>query len=232
MLDVLEAIAAQQPIGMSSLARFLGEDKSAVQRSIVTLANAGWISHTSEPPVRWELGARLFAMAHLPRSSDDLRRRARPILEELRDQTGETSFLAIPDVDRFVTVEVAESRHMLRMVPRVGEIISVSQSATGRALLPYYDSARQEALLGHAPTANERAEFAANRKRGYGVSAGEIMQGATTIAAPIFDAQGQPAAAFVITGPTERLSADRHGSIGALLAAAASTLSRSPSPAG
>lgn len=232
MLEVLEAIAAQQPIGMSSLARQLGEDKSAVQRAIVTLANAGWISPTAEPPVRWELSARLFTMAHLPRSSDDLRRRARPVLDELRNETGETAFLAIPDFSRFVVIELVESLHMLRMVPRIGEVISASRSATGRALLSYYPAARQEALLGHAPTAEELAEFAASKQRGYGVSEGEVLPGATTMAAPVFDAHGQPVAALVITGPTERLSADRHGKIGALLTAAANTLSRGPSPQG
>ena len=42
-LSVIEAIAANQPIGVAALARLLGEDKSAVQRDLMTLADAGWI---------------------------------------------------------------------------------------------------------------------------------------------------------------------------------------------
>lgn len=226
MLEVLETVAAHQPIGMSALAKLLGEDKSAVQRSLVTLAKAGWIAPTAEPPVRWELSARLFAMAHLPRSSDDLRRRARRTLEELRDRIGETAFLAIPDFDRFVVIEVAESHHMLRMVPRVGEIISASLSATGRVMLPYYDVERQRALLGRELTSEDSAEFAESKRRGYGLSVDEVLQGATTMAAPVFDNRGQPLAALVITGPSDRLSAERYDGVGAELILGAARLSR------
>ncbi|HEX4376587.1 MAG TPA: helix-turn-helix domain-containing protein, partial [Steroidobacteraceae bacterium] len=103
-LMVLEAIASQQPISISAIARTLEEDRSAVQRAVMTLADQGWIRITTEPPVRWELSARLFAIAHLPYSSSDLRERARRLLVELRDQTGETAFLAIPDVTHFIVI--------------------------------------------------------------------------------------------------------------------------------
>lgn len=226
MLAVLDAIAARQPIGASALARLLDADKSAVQRSIVTLAEAGWISQTAEHPVRWELSAHLFTLAHLPRSADELRARARAALEQLRDETGETAFLAIPDIGRFVVIEVVESRNVLRMVPRIGEIIATSQSATGRILLPFFSTERQEALLGHKPNESETAEFAACRQRGYGVSADEVVQGATTVAAPVFDSRGQPLAAIVITGPSERLPPASYDGLGALLRQSAANISR------
>lgn len=233
MLAVLEAIAAHQPIGASSLARLLDEDKSAVQRSIVTLAKAGWITQIAGPPPGWELSAHLFTLAHLPHSSDELRIRARKALENLRNETGETAFLAIPDIGRFVVIDVAESRHMLRMVPHVGQIIPTSQSATGRILLPYFDAERQKTLLGRTPTRTDLAEFTTSRDRGYGLSVGEVMPGATTMAAPVFDNRGSPLAALVITGPSERLPADRHASVGAMLAQGAQALSRgAPVPVG
>ncbi|MCB2073521.1 MAG: IclR family transcriptional regulator [Novosphingobium sp.] len=234
MLSVFEIIAAEQPIGASAVARLLEEDRSAIQRAIVTLANAGWIAPTAERQVRWELSAKLFSLANLPRSSDDLRRRARAVLEHLRDETGETAFLAAPDREGFVVAEVAESRHVLRMAPRVGEPIPASQRATSRAVLPYYDPSRQTALLGRSPTRGELADFAASRERGYGVSVGEGHEGATTIAAPVLDHRDQPLAALGITGPSDRLSADRHNTIGRMLAQCADRLSRGamvPAPA-
>jgi IclR family acetate operon transcriptional repressor len=227
MLCVFEAIASSQPIGASALARLLGEDRSAIQRSIVTLANAGWIAPTSERQVRWELSAKLFSLAHLPSSSDDLRRRARTALEDLRDETGETAFFAMPDRKGFVVVEVAESRNMLRMVPRIGEPIVTGQRATSRAVMSYYDPERQAAVLGRSPTRKELAEFALSRERGYGVSVGEGLEGATSIAAPILDPREFPLAALGITGPSDRLSTDRHDAIGRIVAASAGHLSRS-----
>jgi IclR family acetate operon transcriptional repressor len=137
-LSVLELIAARQPIGVSALARLLEEDRSAVQRVVMTLADAKWIRLAPERPVRWELSAHIFTIAHLPFSSSGLGQRARRSLEELRDRTGETTLLAIQDVRRFIVTEVAESRYMLRMSTRIGEIISPAKSATGRAVLRPY----------------------------------------------------------------------------------------------
>jgi IclR family acetate operon transcriptional repressor len=226
MLAVLEAVAAQQPVGTSALARQLEEDRSAVQRAIVTLANAGWIRATAESPVRWELSAHLFSLAHLPSSSMALRERARRVLENLRDQCGETILLAIPDGSRFVVIEVVESRHPLRMATRVGEQILLTDSATGRVVLALADAERQAAILGRKPTPAELAELEETRRRGFGLSIGEVMPGATTLAAPVFDARGDLLAAIVITGPSERISAPRHGEIGAMLVESAASLSQ------
>jgi DNA-binding IclR family transcriptional regulator len=229
VLSIFELIAAHQPIGVSALAKLLDDDRSAVQRAVATLADAGWIRLAPTSPVRWELSAHIFAMAHLPDSMTKLRQRARPVLESLREQTGETVFLAIPDSNRFVIIESADSLHTLRMALRVGQVIGPRESATGRAFLPYLDALQQAAMLGHAPDAKDLAEFAATRARGYGLSAGDVMPGATNLAAAIFGALAEPVAALVVSGPSDRLSPERHAEIGALVAQTAAALSRSSS---
>jgi IclR family acetate operon transcriptional repressor len=217
---------------VSALAKLLADDRSAVQRAVATLADAGWIRVAPEPPARWELTPHLFTLAHLPVSANDLRQRALSELQRLRDRTGETVFLAVPDASRFVVIESAESRYALRMTSRIGQVIQPRESATGRALLPYFDPGRQAAMLGHAPEPEELAEFAATRARGYGLSAGDVMPGATNLAAPIFDAAGAPVAALVVSGPSDRLTPERHAEIGALVARSAAKLSRgAPKPA-
>lgn len=229
MLAVLEAIAAQQPIGVSALARLLDADKSAVQRALATLAQAGWISATPERPLRWELSARLFSLANLPHSSEDLRRRAAPALSALRDETGETVFLAIPDLSRFVVIDVYESRHLLRTAPRIGEIIQVTATATGRVMLAHMPPERQAELLGHAPGAALDSELALCRERFYASSVGEVVEGATNIAAPVLDGLGRPVAAIAISGPSDRLAPPRLDALGRTLAETARLLSHGES---
>jgi len=226
MLTVLEAIAGSQPIGASALARDLGEDKSAVQRSIVTLSKAGWIAPTVDRPVRWELSARLFSLAHLPHSADDLRERCGPALNALRDETGETAFLAIPDLSHFIVVEVAESRLVLRTAPRIGEYIAADKSATGKAMLPFFGVVQQAKFLGRDPTAQEIEQFEKSAQQRFAISVDEVLVGSTNIAAPIFDSTGRPQAAIAISGPSSRLTTDNLDNIGRLLANAASRLSR------
>jgi IclR family acetate operon transcriptional repressor len=226
VLAVLDLIAAHQPVGTSALAQLLGEDRSAVQRAVTTLADAGWVRIAPQPPTRWELSAHLFTIAHLPDSVADLTRRARPVLDSLRAQTGETVMLAIPEGNRFVVAEVAQSTHALRMALQVGQVIPPRESATGRACLPYLDERTQAAMLGRPADPVDLAEFAATRARGYALSAGDVMPGATNLAAAIFDGRHEPIAALVVSGPSERLTADRHVEIGLAVLRGAAELSR------
>jgi IclR family acetate operon transcriptional repressor len=232
VLATLELVAAHQPIGVSALARLLGEDKSAVQRAVMTLADAGWIGAAPEPPTRWELTAHLFTIAHLPHSANDLRQRTRRTLEAARDELGETVFLAMPDIGRFVVIEVAESPHTLRAALRIGEIIPLHGSATAQVMLAYMTPERRAAMLGGQPAEpTDLAEYAAARARGFGLSLGGVMAGSTIAAAPIFDADGQPIASIGICGPSERITPDRHAAVGARAVEIARALSRGPARA-
>ncbi|HET8710540.1 MAG TPA: helix-turn-helix domain-containing protein, partial [Spongiibacteraceae bacterium] len=190
LLGVLEAIASQQPIGVTALARLLDEDKSAIQRALMTLADAGWIHTVSEPPTRWELSAHILAVAYAAHGRNDLRRRARPIMERLRDDTQETVLLALPDVKNFVIADVVESRQMLRMVPDIGDIIAPRNTATGRAMLAFMNREQQIALLDTEPEPPLLDGFELTRARGYAISEGETNPLATNIAAPIIEADG------------------------------------------
>ena len=230
VLAVLEAIARHQPVGVSDLARLLGADKSAVQRAIMTLADEGWIYAAPGAPARWQLTAHILAVAHMGHRSNDLRQRARSTLEALRNESGETVLLTVPDMHRFVVIDALESRQLLRTVPHIGLAVPIRGSATSRAILPYMSPEQQIELLGELPDAALLDEFAATLKRGYSISEGDVADGSTNIAAPIFELDGDPAGAVVISAPSERLTSDRHASIGAMASRAARELSRGVAP--
>ncbi len=225
ILATLEAIATHQPIGVSALARLLDEDKSAVQRALMTLADEGWIRTTIEPPTRWEVTAHIFAVASAAHGSNDLRRRARPILARLRDESGETVLLAVPDVKRFVIADVIESRQMLRMVPHVGDVISPLNTATGRSMLAFMGCEQQIALLGVEPDQQLSESLEQVRARGYAISEGETNVAATNLAAPIFELNGALAGAIVVCGPRDRLDTSQYDTIGKMLLLATQELS-------
>lgn len=231
VLAVLESIARHQPIGVSTLARELNADKSAVQRAIMTLADTGWIHPAAGAPTRWQLTARILAVAHIGHSGNDLRQRARGTLEALRDESGETVLLTVQDMLGFVVIEAIESRHMLRTVPHIGMAVPVRGSATARAMMPYMTEERQTQLLGNRPDAELLEEFAVTRKRGFSVSHGEVTSGATTIAAPILEVDGLPSAAVAVSAPSGRMPGSKHAAIGAMVCRAARKLSRGGRPA-
>jgi IclR family acetate operon transcriptional repressor len=230
MLVVFELIAQDQPIGVSAIARALEADKSAVQRDLMTLGDAGWIRQVPGTARHgagaWELTAHMLTLAQPPASADVLRQRARPVLEELRAGSGETAYLTIPHGGRFLVLEAAESHNILRMVSPVGMVVPVEGSATARVILPLLDAGGQAALLGREPDAAMLAEFAETRERGYCVSAGGIVAGAVAIAAAITRADGSPVGGLVVTGPSERIDAERWPAIGEMVRDAAGVLSR------
>jgi DNA-binding IclR family transcriptional regulator len=225
VLLVLETIARHQPVGVSTLAQQLATDKSAVQRAIMTLADSGWIHPAAGSPTRWQLTARILAVAHTGHSGNDLRQRARGTLESLRDECGESVLLTVQDMLGFVVIEVIESRHMLRAVPHIGMAVPVQGSATARAMMPFMTEDRQIQLLGKLPDARLLEEYAITRKRGFSVSDGEVSAGATTIAAPILEVDGHPSAAVAVSAPSARMPASAQVKIGAMVRKAARKLS-------
>jgi IclR family acetate operon transcriptional repressor len=226
VLTVLEAIARSQPIGIRALARLLDQDKSAVQRAVVTLADAGWIRAANPASLGWEVTFHILAVAHAAHGNNDLLSHSRPALERLRDQTGETVLLVVPDAHDFVIADVIESRQALRMVPQVGVPVAAKRTATGRAVLPFMSLEHQTAMLGAPPDRQSLEGFRAIRKRGYAISDGEINPAATNIAAPILEYDGSPLGAVVIVGPRERMTTRVHDRLGRAAARCARELSR------
>lgn len=217
MLSVFELVARQQPVGVSALSRALGADKSAVQRDIMTLADAGWIHPAPGLRGQWELTLHALSLARPPHSSHSLRHRLRPMLERLHEATGETVYLTLPYQNHFIVVDALESQHMLRVVPSIGMNVPLEGSATAKAYLAFLAPAAAEALLGAPPTAAQLAEFARTRERGYALNDGDLLPGSVAIAAPVLTGPHQPVGALVLTGPSERITPARLHEIGVAL---------------
>jgi DNA-binding IclR family transcriptional regulator len=218
VLAVLESIARHQPIGVSTLARELAADKSAVQRAIMTLADSGWIHPAAGAPTRWQLTARILAVAHMGHSGNDLRQRARGTLEALRDECGETVLL-----DRTGYAGVRRDRgdrkpaHAAHGAPyRHGGAGSRQCDRSRHDAL--HDRGTADPALGESSRCgNARRVCRHTQTRGFSVSDGEVTTGATTIAAPILEVDGRPSAAVAVSAPSGRMPASHHARIGAMI---------------
>jgi DNA-binding IclR family transcriptional regulator len=230
VLTVLETIAKHQPVGVSELARLLGADKSALQRSLTTLAHEEWIHAAPTKPTRWELTARIHTIAQLALGTHELRYRARAALEALRDKTGETVLLIVPERGRFVVIDVQQSRQPLRIVPDVGTVIWTVVSATGRSILPFMPRAQQIEYLGGQPNAAQIEDFATTVAQGYAISINEVVRGSANFAAPIFEVDGQPVAIVLVSAPSDRVALADYHRVGITVAETARELSRGPAP--
>lgn len=226
ILAALEKIAEHQPIGVSDLARLLDDNIGATQRAIATLARDGWIKTAAGSPTRWELTAHIHTVAQHAYGSNDLRRRARGALEDLRRDTGESVLLNVPEGGKFVVIDVLESPHYLRTAPPVGLIVPSVWSATARAILPFMTLQQQREYIGKPPDEAMLSDFIETTKRGYVISQGDVIQGSTNIAAPIFESDGHPIGAVLISAPTDRTASQEYERLGAKVMTTGRRLSR------
>lgn len=230
ILDALEKIAQNQPLGVSELARLLKTNIAAAQRAIATLAEEGWIRPAAGGPARWELTARIHTVAQHAYGSHDLRRRARGLLEKLWRETGESVLLIVPDDGKFIVVDVLESPHFLRSAPPVGLVVPPRASATAWSMLPYMSPEHQREFIGEPPDAEMLDRFAETISYGYAVSRGDVFAGSTNVAAPIFEMDGRPIGAVLISVPNDRAGPDEEARLGVMVLAVAGELSRGSAP--
>lgn len=228
VIKVLETVAEHQPIGVGDLARIMGRTKSSVQRALVTLAGCKWI-RTAGKPTRWELSERIHTIAWLGQSHSDLRNRARPLLEALRQETGETIVLEVPEDRRMVIVEALESRQKVRTSAAVGMVVAIDASASGIAILARLDEAAQAELLGRAPGEALKRKLDETRSQGYSLDREGQIAGLTNIGAAVFEG-GRPVAAVVLGAPSERLPKSRYRETAELVIETARRLSRGAIP--
>lgn len=143
-----------------------------------------------------------------------------PYLEKLRSLTGESVGLHIPTEGGRLCVAEEESRHMMRMVTGAGNILPWYAGAASRAMLAYMSEREQRHLLSnteHIPltsatvvsTEDLLKALPSVRQKGYAISQGESVAGASAIAKPILDADDNVLGAINITGPEARWPPER-----------------------
>ncbi len=217
-IDLLEAMsAASEPVGVSELARAIGSTKSATFRILATLEDRGYVSRV-DGSSKYQLGLNLVHLGQSALERIDLRTVARPVLEDLHHRFNETVNLGILASGRIVYVDMVESDHGLRMSAQVGAHDNVHSTAIGKAILAHLTAGQQEAFLrGPLPARTSRTltdadalrnEINRIRVSGFSRDRGENEDGACCFGAPIFDSQGNVAAAISVSGPDTRLTGE------------------------
>lgn len=227
---ILEAVADNQPIGLSELARRLDLPKSTVQRSLATLADLGWIRFDGKDSTRWTLGDRVRLLSERIDDLGRLRECAMPSLAQLNSDTLETIHLAVLDDDHVRLIERLESKHALRLVQPIGARSPLHASSTGKAILARLPEDEVDAYLerglqrmtAHTLTdpRSLRDDLDATRSRGYAIADEELIEGIVSVGACVQSEAGRPMGSISISGPSSRMTPEVHA-YGKLVAAAA-----------
>jgi IclR family acetate operon transcriptional repressor len=224
-LRILEAVAQHQPVTVGELTKLFGLPKSTVQRTLVTLDEAGWLRANRTDTTRWEIGSRVLAVRPAALQGSSLYAAAREPMMRLRDALNETIHLTVPDaLHCMVVVDRVDCDHAVRTFHAIGDTSPLHATATGRAVLAHLPKSEVDELTAGTlegygedtitdPVAL-RAEIRRVRERGYAVNHNQYIQGVCAIAAPVLDGDGVPLAAVGISMPDSRFDPDRLAELG------------------
>jgi DNA-binding IclR family transcriptional regulator len=184
-LRVLQVLG-DHPDGLtvSQLAEQLGTHRAGIYRMLGPLADERYVIRRDDG--RHTLGVGLLELASRVRPR--LQEVAVPELRRLADELRATTALTIRDGEEAVVAAVVEPRSTdMHIAYRTGLRHPIDVAASGLAI-----------LAGCAPRPGERREVREARRRGYARSTGELLIGATGVAAPIVVGDRDPEASISV----------------------------------
>ncbi|MCX8508764.1 MAG: IclR family transcriptional regulator [Rhodobacteraceae bacterium] len=230
-LMILRVVSESSGLSLTELAQQTGQSAPTTYRALTTLQSHGFVE-MEEPGQLWHVGGGAFRVG-----SGFLRRtkvveRARQPMDRLMRVTGETANLGVEHRDQVLFLAQVETHEAIRAFFPPGTLGDMHVSGIGKALLAWLPLARVARILSdrglsrftqrsHIDLASLSADLAEIRARGYAIDDQERAEGMRCVAAPIFNAHGEPVAGLSISGPTFRINLDDTPRLGALVRAAA-----------
>ena len=223
-IDILEAVSGQPDgIKIVELQKQTGIARPTLYRLVRTLERRQLLRACSDP-TQYALDIGVMALAQPWMGSIDLLGRADEALSDLAAQVEETVAICLHRGNTRVYAREIVSKHPLKYSRGIGVTESLLRGAGGLAILAFEKEpfiADQLATVDVKERGRLRTELAAIRKRGFAVSRGQIMEGATAIAAPIFSSANRVIGSIGIYGPSTRLKNERIPEVSAALLACA-----------
>jgi DNA-binding IclR family transcriptional regulator len=236
-LVVIEAFLDHDDWGVRDLAQRTGLPRSACHRILHEMQRSGLLTTGSETG-RFRVGPALVRVCTVLSRRLDITGIARPILEQTRDEGGETVVLGLYDPNRraFFAAVASEANHAIRYDWRVLEAWNeLYLGASGKAILAFLDDEERDAILADLPArlpgrhnltkAALKKDLVETRARGYAISHGDRFESTVGVAAPARDATGQVIGDVIITWPASRYDSDAERRLGELARRAAERLS-------
>lgn len=217
---VATVVRADEPLSFADLHDECGLAKSTASRLLTALERAELLERNESGsyvagPLFW-----LYATRHDP--WDELVRLARPTMDKVGADTGETVNLSVTRGDRVVQVAQVDSTFLLGTRDWTEVDVPVHCSALGKVLLAHGALDLPAGVLERQTprTITERAalerDLARVTRRGWATTVDELEIGLTGIAVPVRGGGGQVVAALGISGPSPRLEG-RYDEVGRLL---------------
>jgi IclR family KDG regulon transcriptional repressor len=216
-VDLLDALATAPAsgLGVTELSRQIGLSKATTHHLLLTLEARRLVlknSHTAT----YRLGWALHELGTVVAESVDVVRVARPFLDELALETGESILLSVRVDDSVQYLDRGDARGSFRMMATTGMRSLLHTNASGKLLLAFANPAFVDDYLSRPLEAftpstitdpkEIREQLAEIRASGFATCWQERELGLCSIAVPIHDYTSHTAAALTVAGPAGRVT--------------------------
>lgn len=180
----------------------------------------------------YRLGPGMMSLGVQALSSNDLRLTARPVLERLALETGETATLEVPIADTMLILDEVTSKRFVGVSGNVGTRWPIHATSTGKALIAFEQNGFERlhselsSLTPNTITRFDQLErqLGEIRRRGFAETVDELEDGFSGVGAVVTGGLGEVLGALSVCGPTQRLNVSRRAEVGAILRTVASGL--------
>jgi IclR family transcriptional regulator, acetate operon repressor len=231
--QILDSFAIERPeLTLQQITRATGLPASTCQRLVQNLVREGFLDRDED---HYRIGLGLVQWAAPGTYGLDMVRLTRPVLQKLRDDTGETALLYARDGPYRTVIALAESRHPVVRLFVVGMVMPLHAGSAGKVFLAWDPTARKDAVSHGLARFTPRTvvdidlltqQVEQVRRAGYATSFEERDHGASSISAPVFGLTGDLVASVGIGAPTQRFGPSDVPRLAPVLVEAAKEASR------
>jgi DNA-binding IclR family transcriptional regulator len=226
------------PMMLRDLARAAPMNPAKAHRYLVSFARLGLVTQT--PEGRYDLGPFALEMGLVSLNRQDPMRRARPAAAALRDEIDQTVGLAVWGNQGPAIVHWEEASHPVTVSLRLGDVMPMLNSATGRVFgaylpraqtLPFIQRELERAAAREAdpelPRTLEAYDAICAEVRAYGAARihGGVLPGINAMSLPVFDANAQLCLVLIALGAQSTFDTSWSGPLERRLRLAAQQLS-------
>jgi DNA-binding IclR family transcriptional regulator len=236
-LAVLHAVAGGAR-DLKQISALLGTTRSTTHRLASCLVQERYLRFTQN--VGYALGPKLIELGFQARDDVSLATVARPYLEQLAEQSGDTIHLALQDGDDVLYLDKIPGKQGLEMRSRVGHRMPITTTGVGKALMLGMGEEQWQSLYQQRSSATSvntsrllpkrswsefREQMRQYVKGGYAFDLEDNEPSIRCVAAPIYDASHAIVAAISVSSTVPYMSLKRMQALIAVVQAAAAGIS-------
>ncbi len=222
---MLESIAdTGTGVLLTDLAEQLSLPASTAHRLLNTLESQGYVRREPAQEL-WFIGTTGFKIGNAFLASRDFVRQAKPFMQELVDELGETSNLSILQNNHAVIIAQQQCNEMMRMMVPLGSSSPLHASGVGKAILAALPEIERQHQIEQLELSkitpwtiiskDRLSEALVNCARdGWALDDQEHAVGLRCVAACLYDERGYPLAAISVSGPLARIDDERAQQLG------------------